>query len=165
MSTDLAGLAADMASFYNLDFDTAFQKIRSGISGETEPLKQLGINMSVVNLEAFALSKGITKAFNDMSQGEQTMLRYQYIMQATSDAQGDFARTSDGYANSMRTLETNVERIKTALGSTFIDIAANATTAISGFLDMLIPEEKQKTVLDDFAEIDLKTEDKLANIK
>ena len=80
MSTDLAGLAADMASFYNLDFDTAFQKIRSGISGETEPLKQLGINMSVANLEAFALSKGITKAFNDMSQGEQTILRYQYLM-------------------------------------------------------------------------------------
>ena len=50
MSTDLAGLAADMASFYNLDFDEAFQKIRSGISGETEPLKQLGINMSVANL-------------------------------------------------------------------------------------------------------------------
>ena len=86
MSTDLAGLAADMASFYNLDFEEAFQKIRSGISGETEPLKQLGINMSVANLEAYALSKGITKAFNDMSQGEQTMLRYQYLMQATADA-------------------------------------------------------------------------------
>ena len=50
MSTDLAGLAADMASFYNLDFETAFEKIRSGISGETMPLKQLGINMSVANL-------------------------------------------------------------------------------------------------------------------
>ena len=102
MSTSLAGLAADMSSFYNLDFDEAFQKIRSGISGETEPLKQLGINMSVANLEAFALSKNITKSFNDMSQGEQTMLRYQYLMQATADAQGDFARTSDGYANSLR---------------------------------------------------------------
>ena len=54
MSTDLAGLAADMASFYNLDFETAFQKIRSGISGETEPLKALGINMSV-NLRAYAV--------------------------------------------------------------------------------------------------------------
>ena len=99
MSTDLAGLAADMASFYNLDFDTAFAKIRSGISGETEPLKQLGVNMSVANLEAFALSKGLNKAFNEMSQGEQVMLRYQYLMQATSDAQGDFARTSDGYVH------------------------------------------------------------------
>ena len=105
MSTDLAGLAADMASFYNLDFETAFQKIRAGISGETEPLKQLGINMSVANLEAFALSQGLKKTFNEMTQGEQVMLRYQYMMQATSDAQGDFARTSDGYANSLRRME------------------------------------------------------------
>jgi hypothetical protein len=99
MSTDLAGLAADMASFYNLDFETAFEKIRSGISGETEPLKQLGINMSVANLEAFALEKGITKAFNSMSQQEQIMLRYQYLMKATADAQGDSARTSDGFSS------------------------------------------------------------------
>ena len=77
MSTDLAGLAADMASFYNLDFETAFEKIRSGISGETMPLKQLGINMSVANLEAFALSQGLGKTFNEMTQGEQVMLRYQ----------------------------------------------------------------------------------------
>ena len=165
MSTDLAGLAADMASFYNLDFEEAFAKIRSGISGETEPLKQLGINMSVANLEAYALSKGITKAFNDMSQGEQTMLRYQYLMQATADAQGDFARTSDGYANSLRQLETNIESIKTALGQTFIGIITEATGAISGFLEMLIPKEKAKTVLDDFADIDLKTESKLEDIR
>ena len=122
MSTDLAGLAADMASFYNLDFDTAFQKIRSGISGETEPLKQLGINMSVANLEAFALTKGITKAFDAMSQGEQTMLRYQYLMQATADAQGDFARTSDGFANASRMLETNLEQLKTNIGAVLLPV-------------------------------------------
>ena len=165
MSTDLAGLAADMSSFYNMDFDTAFQKIRSGISGETEPLKQLGINMSVVNLEAYALSKGITKAFNDMTQGEQTMLRYQYLMQATADAQGDFADTADGYANSMRALESNVEAVKTALGSTFIDIATSATGKLRDFLELLIPEEEQRTVLDDFADINLKTDDKLTKIR
>lgn len=165
MSTDLAGLAADMASFYNLDFEEAFQKIRSGISGETEPLKQLGINMSVANLEAYALSTGIDNAFNEMSQGEQTMLRYQYLMSATADAQGDFARTSDGYANSMRQLETNIESIKTALGSTFIGVVTQATGLLSGFLQSLIPEEKQTTVLDDFAAIDLKTEEKLAKIR
>lgn len=165
MSTDLAGLAADMASFYNLDFEEAFQKIRSGISGETEPLKQLGINMSVANLEAYALSKGIDKAFNEMSQGEQTMLRYQYLMSATADAQGDFARTSDGYANSMRQLETNIESIKTALGATFINVMTQASGLLSGFLQSLIPGEKQTTVLDDFASIDLKTEEKLAKIR
>ncbi len=104
MSTNLTGLAADMASFYNLDTDTAFEKIRSGISGETEPLKQLGINMSVANLEAYAMSQGISEAYSEMSQAEQTTLRYNYLLQVTADAQGDFARTSSSYANQIRLL-------------------------------------------------------------
>lgn len=165
MSTDLAGLAADMASFYNLDFDTAFQKIRSGISGETEPLKQLGINMSVANLEAFALQQGLTKTFSQMDQGEQTMLRYQYLMQATADAQGDFSRTSDGYANSVRKLQTNVDQLKTTLGKGFIDIVTEATGFINTFIEALSPDDSKRTVLDDFADIDLQTETKLTQIK
>lgn len=165
MSTDLAGLAADMSSFYNLDFDTAFQKIRSGISGETEPLKQLGINMSVANLEAYALSQGIEKAFSDMSQGEQTMLRYQYLMSATADAQGDFAKTSNEYANSMRKLESNVEAIKTALGSTFYDAIAQATNWVNDFLELILPDESKKTVLDSFKDVEIDTTDKLGQIK
>ena len=104
MSKDMVGLAGDMASFYNLDLETAFEKIRSGISGETEPLKQLGINMSVANLEAYVLSQGITTAYNEMSQAEQVMLRYNYLMSTTADAQGDFARTQDSYANQTRLL-------------------------------------------------------------
>ena len=107
MSEKLTGLAGDMASFYNLDTNVAFEKIRSGISGETEPLKQLGINMSVANLEAYALSQGITTAYDKMSQAEQTMLRYNYLMSVTSDAQGDFARTSDSWANQTRLLSEN----------------------------------------------------------
>ena len=165
MSTDLAGLAADMASFYNLDFDTAFQKIRSGISGETEPLKQLGINMSVANLNAFALQQGLSKTFEQMDQGEQTMLRYQYLMQATADAQGDFSRTSDGYANSVRKLETNLEQLKTTLGRSFIDVVTQATGFLNSFIESLTPDQSKKTVLDDFAEIDLKTETKLEQIR
>ena len=165
MSTDLAGLAADMASFYNLDFEEAFQKIRSGISGETEPLKQLGINMSVANLEAYALSQGISKTFNEMSQGEQTMLRYQYLMSATADAQGDFARTSDGYANSMRQLETNIESLKTSLGMILIPAMKDATGWLNSFLQSLMPEEKQKTVIDTFNEIDVDTNKKLEDIQ
>ena len=164
MSEKLAGLAADMSSFYNMDFDTAFQKIRSGISGETEPLKQLGINMSVANLEAFALTQGISKAFDKMTQGEQTLLRYQYLMQATADAQGDFARTSDGYANSLRLLEANVDSIKTRLGSMLIPALEQATGWVNKFLTELQPKET-RTVLDDFADIDLQTEQKLQKIR
>lgn len=165
MSTDLAGLAADMASFYNLDFDTAFQKIRSGISGETEPLKQLGINMSVVNLEAFAMTQGITKAFSEMSQGEQTMLRYQYLMQATADAQGDFARTSStSFANMQRQLQASLDTIKANIGELLITPITNAASALAGFLSELT-KEKPRTVLDEFADIDLNMEGKLAQIQ
>jgi hypothetical protein len=167
MSTDLAGLAADMASFYNLDFDTAFQKIRSGISGETEPLKQLGINMSVVNLEAFAMTQGIEKAFNEMSQGEQTMLRYQYLMQATADAQGDFSRTSDGYANGMRALESEMETLKTNLGNNILPAIQWAVQSINGLFGS--DEEggtwkKRRTVLDDVADIDAKTQEAIEKV-
>lgn len=164
MSTDLAGLAADMASFYNLDFETAFQKIRSGISGETEPLKQLGINMSTANLEAFALTQGITTAFDKMSQGEQTLLRYQYLMSATADAQGDFARTSDGFANSQRRLETALETINTALGSTLLNYI---TPVVAGLADIVtgLTTPAETTVLDNFNGIDLDTAEKIADIK
>ena len=108
MSTKIAALSGDMASFYNLSSDAAFYKIRAGISGETEPLKELGINMSVANLEAYALSQGITESYNSMSQAEQTLLRYNYLLSVTTDAQGDFARTSDSYANQTRLFGENV---------------------------------------------------------
>lgn len=107
MSQSMTALAGDMASFYNLDPEEAFNKIRAGISGETEPLKQLGINMSVANLEAYALSQGIKTSYDKMDQASQTMLRYNYLLQATSNAQGDFAKTSDSYANQTKLLKEN----------------------------------------------------------
>lgn len=122
MSTQLAGLAGDMASFYNLDSDTAFAKLRSGISGETEPLKQLGINLSVANLEAFALSQGITKSYKSMTQQEQALLRYNYLLQVTADAQGDFARTSDSWANQTRILQLRFESLKATIGQGLINV-------------------------------------------
>lgn len=164
MSTDLAGLAADMASFYNLDFDTAFQKIRSGISGETEPLKQLGINMSTANLNAFALQQGITKTFEKMSQGEQTLLRYQYIMQATADAQGDFAKTADGYANAQRRITTALDTINTNVGGFLLTTIEPFVTGLASILEKLTatPEE---TLFDKIAAINLDTEAKIAEIE
>ena len=126
MSMSLAGLAGDMASFYNLDPTEAFEKLRSGISGETEPLKQLGINMSVVNLEAFAMSEGITKSYQEMTQAEQATLRYQYIMSATADAQGDFADTSDSFANQQRILQLEIQTLAAEIGQDLMPIAQGA---------------------------------------
>ena len=162
VSTDLAGLAADMASFYNLDFDEAFSKIRSGMSGMTMPLKELGIDMSVDTMNAFALAQGLDKTFNQMTQAEQTMLRYQYLMQATADAQGDFARTSDGYANGIRQLETNLESLKTNIGEKILPLV---NEIVGGINSLFADRSGSKTVLDDFADIDADTERKLEQIR
>lgn len=131
MSMNLVALAGDMASFYNLDHETAFDKIRSGISGETEPLKQLGINMSVANLEAFALAEGITKTYDAMTEAERATLRYNYLLSVTSGAQGDFARTSKNYANAMRVFEENINSIKTSMGTSLLEYITPAITTFN----------------------------------
>lgn len=120
MSKAITGLSADMASFYNLKNEEAFEKIRSGISGETEPLKQLGINMSVANLEAYRMAEGISTAYSKMSQQEQTLLRYNYLLSVTKDAQGDFARTSDSWANQVRILSEQFNALKASIGQGLI---------------------------------------------
>lgn len=138
MSVSLAQLSGDMASFYNLDPEEAFQKIQSGISGETEPLKRLGINMNVANLEAYALSKGITQSYNAMDQATQIMLRYEYLMQATSDAQGDFARTSNSWANQTRILKEQFKSFMATLGSGFMAILTPVIKMLNGLIARLI---------------------------
>lgn len=120
MSEALVELAGDMASFYNLDVEEAFNKIRSGISGETEPLKQLGINLNVANLEAYALSQGIKKTYNEMSQAEQVALRYNYLMQVTADVHGDFARNVDSYANQQRIFNLQWKNFLTEFGGAIV---------------------------------------------
>lgn len=120
MSITLTGLAGDLASFYNLDTDEAFRKLRAAIAGETEPMKALGVNMNIVNLEAFAMSQGITKAYKDMTLAEQSILRYNYILAKTSDAQGDFARTAGSWANQMRLLKLNLQSISAIIGQGLI---------------------------------------------
>lgn len=145
MSMEMTGLAADMASFYNLETDVAFEKIRAGISGETEPLKQLGINMSVANMDAYALSQGITKAYSAMSQKEQAILRYNYLLSVTADAQGDFARTSDGWANQVRVLTERFNALKAAIGQGLIAVL----TPVIRMLNQLLA--KILTVTDAFS--------------
>lgn len=124
MAIDLTGLAADFASFYNLDHDEAFEKIKSGISGETEPLKALGINMSVANMEAYALTQGINKSWNEMSQAEQTTLRYKYIMEKGALASGDFAKTLDeSLSNQLRVAKNEFMAMAAEVGQKFIPMA------------------------------------------
>lgn len=137
MSMSLAGLTADMSSFYNLGFDDMFQKISAGLAGETEPLRRLGINMSVANLEAYALGQGIETSFDKMTQADQILLRYNYLLNATGDAQGDFARTSDSFANSQRRMQTGFDTLKAQLGEAILPIATSVSNAVNDLLDVL----------------------------
>lgn len=138
MSISLAGLAGDIASFYNIDTDTAFQKIRSGISGEIEPLRQLGINLSVANMEAYALSRGITTSYNSMSQAEKVALRYNYLMSVTGDVQGDFARTSGTWANQVRLLTLNFQSLSAVIGQGLIAGILPAIQALNALMSKLM---------------------------
>ena len=137
MSMTMTGLAADMASFYNLNAEDAFYKIRAGISGETEPLKQLGINLNVANLEQYALAQGITKSYNAMTQQEQALLRYNYLLSVTADAQGDFARTSDSWANQTRILSERFKALKATIGQGLINVFLPVVKVINGLLAKL----------------------------
>lgn len=142
MSTTLAGLAGDIASFYNIETDEAFYKLRSAISGETEPMKQLGVNMNIVNLEAFAMSKGITKAYKDMTLAEQATLRYEYILAKTTDAQGDFAKTAGTYANQLRLLKLNIQSISAVIGQGLIAAILPAIKWLNALMSKLMDVAK-----------------------
>jgi hypothetical protein len=138
LSTDLIGLVGDFASFYNLDHEMAMTKIRSGISGETEPLKQLGVNMSVANLEAFALTQGISKQFSKMKQSEQVMLRYNYLMKVSKDAQGDFAKTlSTSYANQKRVNDTLAKQKLAAIFVKVLPMLIEAYKSINSLISSI----------------------------
>lgn len=138
MSMELTGLAGDVASFYNLSGDEAFAKIRAGISGETEPLKQLGINLSVANLEQFALTQGMKKSYSAMTQQEQALLRYNYLLSVTSDAQGDFARTSDSWANQTKILTERFNSLKAAIGQGLINVFTPVLRVINQVIAKLV---------------------------
>ena len=122
MSTTLTQLAGDVASFYNITQDEAYTKLKSVFSGETETLKDLGIVMTQSALDAYAMAKGFNKTTKQMSEQEKVALRYQFILDQLSTAQGDFARTSDSWANQVRILNVNFDTFKANVGKALINI-------------------------------------------
>ena len=116
MSMGLTQLGADMASFKNVSFERAQTALAGVYTGETEALKDLGIVMTQTNLEEFARAKGINKSMSEMSQAELVQLRYAYVMDKTKNAQGDFARTSDGLANKTRTSGERMKELSAQIG-------------------------------------------------
>ena len=98
MAIELTKLTGDVASFYNMEDKAAATKLKAIFTGETEGLKELGVVMTQTQLDAYAMSKGWQKTTKDMTEQEKVVLRYQYTMEKLGHAQGDFMRTSDGYA-------------------------------------------------------------------
>lgn len=138
MAIALTGLSADMASFFNVEQSVASTALKSVFTGETETLKQFGIVMTEANLEAFALSKGITKNISAMTQAEKVQLRYQYVMQQTALAQGDFAKTSDSWANQTRILSERWKEFSSTIGGVLVQVALPVVQALNKVLSSLI---------------------------
>ena len=138
MSLQLTALAGDMASFYNVGQDIAQTALTSIFTGETESLKKFGIVLTETNLEAFALSQGIKKSYQAMSQAEKVALRYNYVLNATKNAQGDFARTSGSWANQIRLLKEQWTQFLGILGSGLIKILTPMVKALNQMLASLI---------------------------
>lgn len=120
MSKNLTQLGYDLSSFFNISVEDSMQKLQSGISGELEPLRRLGYDLSQARLEAVALSLGIDESVSSMTQAEKAELRYYAIMTQVTTAQGDLARTLEAPANQLRILKAQVEMAGRAIGNIFI---------------------------------------------
>ena len=121
MSTALTQLAGDVASFYNITQDEAYTKLKSVFTGETESLKELGVVMTQSALDSFAMAEGLGKTTRQMTEQEKVALRYRFVLDQLSGAQGDFARTSDSWANQIRILKLNIESIMASIGQALIN--------------------------------------------
>lgn len=122
MSKNLTQLTYDLASFKNLDIETAFRKLQSATSGEIEPLRNVGVALSQATLQELAYSLGIQKSVADMSEAEKAQLRYIQIIKSTSEWQTDMARTLVTPANALRILQQQFTLLARAIGSVFIPI-------------------------------------------
>lgn len=120
MSQNLTQLGYDISSFFNISIEDAMQKLQSGISGELEPLRRLGYDLSQARLEQTALNLGIKESVANMTQAEKAELRYYAIMTQVTTAQGDKARTLEAPANQLRILQAQLTQAARAIGNIFI---------------------------------------------
>lgn len=138
MSTQLTGLAGDVASFYNITQDEAYTKLKSVFTGETESLKDLGVVMTQTALNDYAMRSGIGKTVDQMTEAEKVSLRYGFVMDQLSTAGGDFARTADGWANQVRLLSLQFDSLKANIGQGLIAALGPVIQAINRFVALLV---------------------------
>lgn len=135
MSINLTKLSGDLGSLWNKSSEEAFNALRSAITGETEPMKNFGVVMTQVNLEAYMLTQGINKQWKELTQAEQALVRYNYILENTKTAQGDAIRTADGYANASKQLELAIENAGNAFGQGFLPGLTSFKQHIAEFIN------------------------------
>lgn len=138
MSTTLTGLAGDVASFYNISQDEAYTKLKSVFTGETESLKDLGVVMTQSALDAYAMANGFGKTTQSMSEMEKVALRYQFVQDQLSTSAGDFARTSDSWANQVRILKLQFDSLKATIGQGLINVLTPVIKVINTIIGKLM---------------------------
>lgn len=121
MSLQLTKLTADMASFYDMEQSDVARNLQAVFTGETEPLRKYGLDLTQATLKEWAMKQGLDADISSMTQAEKTMLRYQYVMANTAAAQGDFARTADTWANQVRILKQSFEQLASIIGGALIN--------------------------------------------
>ena len=140
MSKTLVALAGDLASFKNIGIEQAQTALNAIFTGETESLKSLGVVMTQTNLEAYALAQGYKTAYTEMDQAQQVAVRYQYVLDRTANAQGDFARTSDSTANQVRILKESLKQAAATAGEDLLPvitpIIGKLAELVQGFGDL-----------------------------
>lgn len=138
MALNLTKLSANMASFFNTSNKYAAIALKSIYTGETETLKQYGVVMTEVNLKQFALAQGISKSYNEMSQSEKVMLRYQYVMQQLGYIGDDFIDTQDSWANQTRVLKEQWKEFLGVLGTGIITVLTPLVKALNMIMGRMI---------------------------
>lgn len=137
MSKNLTQLAYDISSFYNIDVDTAVEKVRSGFSGQIRPVRDLGYDLSQARLEAIALSLGIDKTVKSMTQAEKSQLRYIALMTQLKQVQGDLSRTLDSPINQMRILQAQLQQMYRSIGMTLLPILNKVLPYLNAILRVI----------------------------
>lgn len=138
MSVSLTELSADLASFYNVEQADAARSLWSVFTGETEPMRKFGIDLTQNTLKEYAMKNGLDANISSMTQLQKTMLRYQYVMENTANVQGDFARTSQNWANQIRILKEQVKALGAVLGNAFINMLKPLVQALNKAMSAVI---------------------------
>lgn len=138
MAETLTNLSGDVASFYNIDQNEAYTKLKSVFTGETETLKELGVVMTQENLDQYALANGYGKTTSAMNQQEKVALRLAYVTETLSAANGDFARTSNSWANQVRLLSLQYQSFKASIGQGLIAVLTPVINVINTIMAKLV---------------------------